>query len=266
MWDLTPTDQIQAQSMPGFVRKPVLESDLLFFDNHTAPFNNVAVRQAFAAAIDKAALAKNIFKGAVTPANTIIPPGQPGAQPDYPGIPFNPTKAKTLLQSAYPDVSKLPHITFTYPTPQVSDDLASALQQMWQQALGVQVQLRPVELTSYNALTTKHAVQFGFTQWGVYFPDPYEWLDLSLLSNSPNNNGGWNDPQFDSTVNKAEQTAGTQRLDLYAQAERIAIDNVGWLPLDHQSQAAIIPSKVHGVTVNSGGLYFGDWSGVYVSQ
>lgn len=264
VWGLTPNDQLVAQSLPGFVRKSILQSDLLFFNNKMAPFGDVRVRQAFAAAIDKQALAKAIFHDSVTPANTIVPPGEPGSQPDFPGIQFDPAKAKQLLTAVYPDVSKVPSITFSYPNSQMSRDEAQALQQMWQTTLGVQVKLNSVELAAYNQQTSERTVQFGFTQWSVYFPDPYEWLDLSLLSTSGNNNGNWSNPQFDHLVAQAESTSGQQRLTLYEQAEQIAIDQVGWLPLDHQSLAAIIPSKVHGLTLNSEGLYFGDWSGISV--
>jgi ABC-type oligopeptide transport system substrate-binding subunit len=266
MWNITPQDQQTASTLPGFVQQPIIESDLLFFDNRTAPFNKTAVRQAFAAAIDKQTLAKAIFKGTVTPASTIIPPGEVGAQPNYPGIPYNRAKAKQLLQSVYPDASKIPPITFTFPNSQMTQDEAAALQQMWQEALGIQVKVEGVDLATYNNLTDKHSVQFGFTQWSVYFPDPYEWLDLSLLSTSANNNGYWNNPTFDKTVAQAEATSGQARIDLYKKAEQIAVDNVGWLPIDHESQAAIIPAKVHGLTLNSEGLYFGDWSNIYLTQ
>lgn len=266
IWNLIPADQETAKKLPGFVRKPILQTDLLFFHNKMPPFDKSAVRQAFAAAIDKEALAKNIFKDTVTVADTIIPPGQPGAQTDYKGIPFNKQKARQLLESVYPDVSKMPPVTFTYPGSQVPQDEASALQQMWKDALGVQVKLNPMELTTYNQETSKRTVQFGFTQWGVYFPDPYEWLDLSLLSTSANNNGLWNNPEFDKTVAQAENASGQDRLNLYSKAERIAIEDVGWLPLTHKSMTAVFSSKLHGVTLNSNGLYFGDWSEVYLTQ
>jgi oligopeptide transport system substrate-binding protein len=265
VWDLTPQDQQTAKSMPGFIREPILQTDLLFFNNKMPPFNSTAVRQAFAAAIDKQTLATAILKGTVTPASTIIPPGEPGSQPNYAGIPFDKAKARQLLLSAYPDVTKIPPVTFTYPASQLAQDEPAALQQMWQSALGIQVKLDGMELTAYNDATTRRVVQFGFTQWSVYFPDPYEWLDLSLLSYAANNNGNWNNPEFDHLVAQAEQTSGDQRLALYQQAERIAIDDVGWLPLDHETLAGIIPSKVHGVIFNGGGLYFGDWSGVYLA-
>jgi len=44
------------------------------------------------------------------------------------------------------------------------------------------------------------------------------------------------------------------------------MSDVGWLPLDHQSLSAIIPSWVQGVSLNNTGLYFGDWSNVYLVQ
>lgn len=265
-WNIASADLVAARGMPGYSSQSLLETDMLFFDNRKPPFNNVAVRQAFAYAINKPALAKTVFSNAVVAAPTILPPGMPGYQPNNPGLAFDPSKAKTLFQSAYPAGSDVPAITFSYPESQVSSGLAEALQQMWQTALNVQVNLAPTELGAYNNATARHAIQFGFTQWGADFPDPYDWLTLNLLSTAPNNNGEWKNAQFDATIARAENTSGQQRLDLYKQAEQIALDDVGWLPIDHQAMSAIIPSYVHGVLLSNTGLYFGDWSDVYLFQ
>lgn len=266
MWNLTPTDQQVAQSLPGFTRAALLQTDLLFFDNTKPPFDNAAVRQAFAYAIDKQTLVHAIFKDSVTVANTIIPPGMPGYQPNYSGIPFDRAKAKALLQSVFPDVSKVPTITFSYPNSQVTPDEASVLQQMWQTALGIDVKLRSVELNAYNDETAKHEVQFGFTQWSADYPDPYDWLTLNLTTNASNNSGRWSNPTFDQTTQQAEASSGNARIALYNKAEQIAISDVGWLPLDHEAVAAVIPPYMHGVSLNGNGLYFGDWSDVYILQ
>jgi oligopeptide transport system substrate-binding protein len=230
------------------------------------PFNSTAVRQAFAYAINKALLVHAIFKDAVIAAPTIIPPGMPGYQANYPGIPFDKNKARALLQSVYPDISKVPAITFSYPNSQVTPAEAATLQQMWQDALGIRVDLRSVELTAYNAEAANRQVQFGFFQWSADFPDPYDWLTLNLFSTAPNNDGNWSNPTFDQTVTQAEKSSGDARIKLYNQAEQVAIQDVGWLPLDHEAMAAIIPWWIHGVTLNGSGLFFGDWSDVYVLQ
>ena len=266
VWNIGPQDLVSAKGMPGFESESLLQTDLLFFSNKMAPFNNAAVRQAFAYATDKQALATAIFKGSAIPAPTIIPPGMPGYQPNYQGLAYDKSKALAALQSAYPDVSKVPPITFSFPSSQVSTSEAAALQQMWQTALGIQVKLLPVELNAYNTETSNHQVQFGFTQWSADFPDPYDWLTLNLFSTASNNSGDWNNPQFDQLVTQAEQTTGDARIQLYNQAEQIAISDVGWLPLDHQSLSAIIPPWVQGVSLNNTGLYFGDWSNVYLLQ
>lgn len=265
-WNITVQDLAIAKNMPGFTRESQLQTDLLFFNNKMAPFDKPAVRQAFAYATDKATLVNAIFKGAAVVAPTIIPPGMPGYQVGYQGLPYDKNKALAALESAYPDVSKVPSITFTYPSSQISSLEAQALQQMWQTALGIRVNLLSVELNAYNTETTNRQVQFGFTQWTADFPDPYDWLALNLLSNAAGNDGSWSNAQFDQAVMQAEQATGNARIQLYNQAEQIAITDVGWLPLDHQTLSAVIPSWVHGVTLNNTGLYFGDWSGVYLLQ
>ncbi len=265
-WNILPSDLLVAKNMSGFKSTSLLQTDLLFFNNKMPPFDNVAVRQAFAYATNKQILTTAIFKGAAVAAPTIIPPGMPGYQKNYAGLAYNPDKAKALLQSVYPDVTKVPSITFSYPNAQVSTSEAVALQQMWQTALGIQVKLLPVELTAYNMETANHQVQFGFIQWTADFPDPYDWLTLNLTSSSPNNSGSWSNPTFNTTVMQAEQATGDARIALYNQAEQIAITDVGWLPLDHEAMAAVIPSWIHGVSLNNTGLYFGDWSDVYLLQ
>jgi len=265
-WNITVQDLAIAKNMAGFTRESQLQTDLLFFNNKMAPFDKPAVRQAFAYATDKATLVNAIFKGAAVAAPTIIPPGMPGYQAGYQGLPYDKNKALAALESAYPDVSKVPSITFTYPSSQISSLEAQALQQMWQTALGIHVNLLSVELNAYNTETTNRQVQFGFTQWTADFPDPYDWLALNLLSSAAGNDGSWSNAQFDQAVMQAEQATGNARIQLYNQAEQIAITDVGWLPLDHQTLSAVIPSWVHGVTLNNTGLYFGDWSGVYLLQ
>lgn len=265
-WNIAPADLAAAANLPGFSEQPLLQTDLLFFDDSMPPFDQVAVRQAFAYATDKALLTHTILENAAIAAPTIIPPGIPGYQANYPGLSFDINKAKTTLQSVYPDSSKMPQMIFSYPNSEVSQTEATALQAMWQAALGVQVKLLPVEPNAYNDEISRNEIQFGFKEWIADFPDPYDWLALNLLSSSPNNKGRWNNPTFDQLVMKAEQTSGEARIALYNQAEQIAITDVAWLPLDHQSIAAIIPPWVHGVSLNSEGLYFGDWSDVYLLQ
>jgi len=265
-WNIDVQDLPAARGMTGFTSKSLLQTDVLFFNNRMPPFDNVAVRQAFAYATDKTTLVNTLFKDAAVPAPTITPPGMPGYQAGYQGLPFDKSQALSALQSVYPDVSKVPPITFSFPNSEVSSQEAFTLQQMWLSVLGIRVRLLPVELTAYNNEVADHQVQLGFTQWAADFPDPYDWLASNLLSTATGNYGLWNNPQFDQLVMQAEQATGNTRIQYYEQAEQLAITDVGWLPLNHQLMSAVIPPRVHGVSLNNMGLYFGDWSDVYLLQ
>ncbi len=266
VWNIAPDDLLAANGSKGFIQMPLLQTDTLFFDTTQAPFNNATVRQAFAYATDKTMLAASTFKASVAPAATLLPPGMPGYQPDYMGIQFDRQKAKDLFQSVYPpNTSTGPSITFSYPTSLISSNEAQALVQMWQNALQTTIGLRPLETNAYFDEAQKHLIQFGFTRWNADYPDPYALLTTNSFPMASANYGQWNNTTFDQTLLQAEQTTGNTRLALYDQAEKLAIQNAGWLPLDHPELSAVIPPNVHGVSLNGNGLYFGDWSGVYIS-
>jgi ABC-type oligopeptide transport system substrate-binding subunit len=265
-WNIAPSDQLSARGLPGFKRMTQLQTDAIFFNTQMPPFDNATVRQAFAYATDKATLAHTFFNDTVTAADTIVPPGMPGYVQHFSGIPFDKNQAKTLLQSVYPDVTTMPPVVFSYSNSQISLKEAQTLQQMWQDALGITVTLRSVEPTAYSTETDNHQIQMGFIQWSADFADPYDALALNLLSTAEGNVGNWSNASFDQILLLADRVTGSTRLSLYAQAEQIALQDVAWLPLDHETLAAIIPSWVHGVSLNANGLYFGDWSDVYLLQ
>ncbi|HVU70993.1 MAG TPA: peptide ABC transporter substrate-binding protein [Ktedonobacteraceae bacterium] len=265
VWNLDAADLNAARGLAGFTSQAQLQTDALFFDTQTPPFDQAAVRQAFAYAIDKNLLAQSTMINSVVPAPTIIPEGIPNYQPALTSLDYDRAKALASLQTVYPDASEMPQVTFFYPSSLVSTAVATTLQQMWQTALGIQVKLVPEEAHAYYNELSAHHITFGFAQWNADFPDPYDALALNLLSGAPQNWGQWQNQQFDQLIQQAEQASGSGRLDLYAQAEQIALNDVGWLPLYHQTLAAIIPATVHGVTLTHMGLYFGDWSQVYLS-
>ena len=53
-----------------------------------------------------------------------------------------------------------------------------------------------------------------------------------------------------------------ERLQLYNQAEQIAVDNVGWLPLFTPQFSVLIKPEVNGVFATGQGLIIPDWTAV----
>ncbi len=265
IWNMTPEDQVSVKNVTGFVSASLFQTEGLFFNIKVAPFDNPKVRQAFAYATDRQSLVHSVFKDAVPPADTLIPNGIPGHQTGYQGQVFDKVKAKTLLQSVYPDLAQMPPITFSFSSSIMSANEAGTLQNMWQQNLGIKLNTRSVEQNAYTDETNMRVVQFGAFQWNADFADPYDFLGVNLLSGISGNIGNWSNTDFDQTVQQAEQSEGAQRLALYNRAEQIALDDSACIPLHYGTVAAVIPPKVHGVSINGAGLYFGDWSEVSIS-
>jgi peptide/nickel transport system substrate-binding protein len=64
------------------------------------PFDDVRVRQAVNYAVDKEAITKQLLRGYARPLTQILTPDIFGYNPDVPGYPYDPQKAKALLREA----------------------------------------------------------------------------------------------------------------------------------------------------------------------
>ena len=82
----------------------------------------------------------------------------------------------------------------------------------------------------------------------------------------PNNNGHFSDGDFDRLVEEADRMGDRsqieRRIQLYNQAEQIAIDKVAWLPLFFPKLNILIRPRVEGIVVTPQGLIIPDWSKV----
>jgi len=75
------------------------ETPFLFYDPNP-PLDDLRVRQAICMAVDRDALARQIFGGYATPANSLVTPGIIGYNPNIPVFPYDPEVAKALLAEA----------------------------------------------------------------------------------------------------------------------------------------------------------------------
>src|SRR5581483_9938674 len=110
----------------------------------------------------------------------------------------------------------------------------------WKQNLGVDVEINTEELAKFNddlTATQKDpkadsAFDFYLSVWGADYPDPQNFLSQQRRTGVGNNNGNYSNPEFDKLVDQADVEPNLdKRYPLYQQAEQIALNEVGWLPL-----------------------------------
>jgi peptide/nickel transport system substrate-binding protein len=120
MWTQVPVRDQRDLENKGYIRrKGYAALPALIYCNTTdpnKPIGKVKVREAIEYALDKAAMAKALGFGYYTPLKMTAPDGEWGYDPNYPGRPYDPAKAKQLLAEAgYPDGLKLKLMAMNIP-------------------------------------------------------------------------------------------------------------------------------------------------------
>jgi len=248
---IPPLDKPRLSKMPGFKVVPQLRGEYYSFAVDRKPFDNPALRKAFAMAIDREVLPK-ILQGGPTPASSWIPPGMLAHNPEI-GLRFDPAEARRLLKEAgYPDGKGLPPIVLGYNTDEEKKLIAEAVQSMWQKHLGVVVRLENQEWKVFLKKLQTDPFPIFRSGWGADYPDPDNFMKL-FTSNSGNNHGRWKNARYDRLLDLAarEQDA-KKRSQLYDEAQRLLTEiDVAIVPLYWKSEATMLNPKFTGLEYNS---------------
>lgn len=216
------------------------------FNFDKPPFDNVLVRQAFTAAIDREEIAKEAagfkFRN-VTPATSLTPPQVLGRDLyGVVGIPFDPARAKDLLkQAGYENGYGFPAVTL-YVTTRGSDapgayyQMAKSIAGMWKKNLGIQTTIKTFDnVSGYQEIWATKPGDIYQLGWGVDQNDPDNILRALFHSEGDLNIGNYNSAVFDALVDQAAELSDPlERQLLYIQAEQIITeDDAGVIPLFH---------------------------------
>lgn len=262
-----PTEAANMVGKAGFQQVPQFFDAYIGFNNKKSPLDNVHLRRALALAVDKTTLADKVLGGAAIATNHIVPQGMPGYFEALKPLAFDASAAKQELAKA----GNVGKISLSFTTGQADfDKVAATVQQMWKQNLGLDVTLNGEEQGKFNDdLTamandpTKSNLEMYISVWGADYPDPQNFLTQQLHTDVGNNNGHWSDAEFDTLTDQADiERDHNKRMTLYNQAEQIAIDKVGWLPLYNGKGSILIRPTVKGLTYTAQGLFAEDWTQV----
>ncbi len=200
------------------------------------PFDDVKVRQALNYAIDLESIAENVLDGRVSPATGVIPPGFPSYTGNLRSYHFNPDLARELLQeSKYADAlasGDFPRITLT-----ISGSFGAAIPtylevilEQWRQELGIEVDIQQTEWATFLQDVNDKKYQMFSLGWIADYPDPQNFLDVLLHSESQSNHTNYGNPEVDRLLEEArtERDRG-RRFELYNQIEQMILDDAPWV-------------------------------------
>jgi oligopeptide transport system substrate-binding protein len=193
--------------------------------------SDVRVRKALAYSIDRQLLVDKVTQCGQIPAYSFTPPGSNGYQPST-EIPYNPVLAKQLLTEAgYSPENPFPKLEILFNTNEGHRKVALAIQQMWQNELGIEVELVNQDWKVYLSREMVGDFQISRAGWIGDYEDPNTFLDL-MRPNRGNNKTGWENMDFDALVEEANTINDQEkRYELLNKAEKILIDNMPIIPL-----------------------------------
>jgi len=234
------------------------------FNNTKPPFDNPLVRKAFSAAIDRQSLIDYVLKGEQVPATTFSCPGIFGHVPaeEGVGIGYDPDAARKYLADAgYPEGKGLPEVTLMFNTSEGHSKIAQAIQQMWKEVLGVEVNVTNQEWGVYLKTVNEDAPQVYRMGWCADYPDANNWLLEVFHSTLSANPIKWHNAEYDRvTEEAAKESDPAKRLELYKRAEQILCEEEAAIaPIYFYTTVRLTKSYLQRTIAPMGGEHFKDW-------
>ncbi|MBI4279086.1 MAG: peptide ABC transporter substrate-binding protein [Armatimonadetes bacterium] len=239
---------------------PVLSKELKFatqtatwftvFDVTTPPFSDARVRRAFYVTLDRQRLTQGFLQGAYRPAASLIPPGQPGHTDKLPMAGGVQEGRRLMAEAGFPDGRGFPTVTYT--TPNLAEDrvVAEALQQMWKQALNVNLQIELLErraFQSWRAARRTQPYHLHYGGWTGLSGDPVEFHNGMLSSVVDRQNHKWRNGRYEEWIGRGAMELDVQkRADFYQRAEQIVAQDVPVIPWGYKVKPYLIKPHVRG--------------------
>lgn len=144
--------------------------------------------------------------------------------------------------------------------------IAEVLQEQWQNALGIKVNIRQVTYADiYGEVYPKFDYEIGYAGWGPDYDDPTTYLNL--FRSDVNWYTPYGNPDFDAKLDaaQAETEDADKRMDLLNEAEQILIEDGAWVPLQARNQSYLLSPKMKDVTFYSFSINI-DWAYADVAE
>ena len=238
---LDPNEDLHADLVVG---QPGFSIFYIGLNAEEPPLDDRKFRQALSHAIDKRLIAEEVLSQLLVPAYGILPPGFPGFNPNLKGLEYDPELARSLLaESKYADPETRPRIVVTTPGTGggVGLDMEVVIA-MWENVLGVTVEIQQVEWATYlDDLDARNLQAYAGSGWQADYPDPQDFLDVLFHSESTLNHVAYGNEAVDALLVQArtEQDVA-RRIELYHEAEQMIVNDAPIIPLWYDGEQYVL--------------------------
>jgi dipeptide transport system substrate-binding protein len=219
------------------------------------------VRQAINMAINKDAIVKAVYSGGAVPAKNLLPPTIWGYNDATTAYPYDPAKAKEMLEAA--GVKDLTIDVWYQPVARPYNLDGKKMGELMQADLakvGIKANLVTFDWAEY--LKRLHAGEAPMAQigWTGDIGDPDNFLNLHGCGGTqtppPQNNEKWCSDAYDALLKQAKESSDVaQRTDLYKKAQALLVEEAPVVPLVHSVVYMPMSKKVEGYVMDPLGFH-----------
>ena len=265
-----PTEEIPSLTgQSDFYVEPLMGTYYVSVNTAVEPFTNADVRKALSLAIDRDYVANTIMQSTYSPAYNFMGPGWLDADGSefiansnngegYISADFeaNLAEAKALLAKAgYENGEGFPAFTYSTNESGYHKPVAEYLQQAWAE-LGLSCTVEIVEWSSFTPMRRAGDYQVARNGWVGDYPDASNQLEL-LYSTNGNNDGKFNNAEFDAAIDASRQTADpAERSAALHLAEDILFEEAGCIPLAYYNDFWLQSDSVEGIWHSPRGYWY----------
>ena len=185
-----------------------------------------------------------------------MPPGIPGHSAGI-SFPHEPQRATELLAAAgylggkgFLEVDLVTNLAL--------QGVCEHLGTQWQEHLGVEIRWRVVELSESYRILAEEAPPLFIGGWAADYPDPDNFLRVALQSAT-----AWWPEGYSQLVERARRSNDQrERIDLYAQAEWLLVEDAPLLPLVYSRTHLLLKPWVKRYPISALGEFF--WKDVLI--
>ncbi|KKI84782.1 peptide ABC transporter substrate-binding protein [Shouchella clausii] len=235
------------------------------------PFQNQKIRHAFAKAVDRQAIVDSVIRQNQEPAGAFVSYGftEPGGgdfrESGGDLLEYDPDEAKALLEEGMAEegYSELPPVTLSYSSGvDEHQRIAETLQQMYQENLGVSVELAVVESSVFLDQQRNLELQMSRSSFIADYADPVNFLE-SFVAGSSMNRTGWENEEYDRLIAESkEEGEEERRFALLHEAEALLMEEMPIFPLYFYNQPILENDSVTGVVRHPVGYIELKWADI----
>ena len=256
--DIQGYDLVEPQDVPTIegddslqiLERPAFNVAYVGINQKMPPMDKLEVRQAVAHGLDRQAVVDNFYGGRGEVAKEFMPPSLEGYADDVTEYPYDPAKAKSLLQKA--GVEMPLEIEFWYPTdvsrpymPDPKRNFEAFAASLNKSGFKVTAKSAPWSPDYLGAAQEGKAGHLHLLGWTGDYGDPDNFI--GVFFQQPTDQFGFTNAEITAKLDEAEtETDAAKRVTLYEEANRMIMDFLPAVPYAHTKPALAFNANVTG--------------------